>query len=299
MYTIEHLQDNNLDYVKLGNSSNTSFAKIFLHQGGSLQELYINNTAIIKDMAPLQYSVTYASAILFPFANRIKDGHYSYDQNEYQLDINHKIENNAIHGLVYDKRVKVKRKEVTEDQASITLVYTELHKSKGFPYTYNIELEYVLTEESLALHVTVKNTDVKPFPFTIGWHPYFYSPDLADSYLNFEAEKKVVMNDRMITLGLEDYHYQQKFEIGDNQLDDCFKLSKNVIHFVTSKYKMEMNSSTKNTFLQIYTPPDRSHIAIEPTTGISDSFNNKIGLQVLDPNEAYRVSWNLSLRIMN
>ena len=35
-------------------------------------------------------------------------------------------------------------------------------------------------------------------------------------------------------------------------------------------------------------------IAIEPMTGISDSFNNKKGLQILQPNEGYEVRWNLS-----
>jgi aldose 1-epimerase len=294
MYRIEHQQDNNLGYLKLINTNNNSIAKISLSKGASLQELFINNTIIIKDMSPLPYSVTYASSILFPFANRIKNGHYVFNQKQYQLEINHKNENNAIHGLVYDKTFEILSKKVTDNSASVKLFYIELNESKGFPYTFNIELEYILTEESLALNVSVKNTDSKPFPFTIGWHPYFFSSDLTQCYLNFESDKKVVFGDRMITRAIEDYQENRNFEIINKQLDDCFILSKNTLQFITPEYKMEMKASSNDIFLQLYTV-NGSFIAIEPTTGISDSFNNKIGLQVLEPNKAYKVNWNLAL----
>ena len=46
----------------------------------------------------------------------------------------------------------------------------------------------------------------------------------------------------------------------------------------------------------MYTPPGFSIIAIEPMTGISNSFNNKIGLQVLQPSESYSLSWNVKFK---
>jgi len=50
-------------------------------------------------------------------------------------------------------------------------------------------------------------------------------------------------------------------------------------------------------FLQLFTPPKKNIIAIEPTTGISDSFNNKIGLQILEPDETYTIDWNITLHL--
>jgi aldose 1-epimerase len=76
-------------------------------------------------------------------------------------------------GLVYNKTFEVVREDATETSASVKLVYHENNTSKGFPYTYAIYLEYVLTENTLDLNVEVKNTDSKTFPFTLGWHPYF------------------------------------------------------------------------------------------------------------------------------
>jgi|TARA_B110000902_G_scaffold45814_1_gene51571 hypothetical protein len=48
-----------------------------LNLGGSLQELRLNNNAVIKDLYPLKYDATYA--IFFPFANRIADGTYVFN----------------------------------------------------------------------------------------------------------------------------------------------------------------------------------------------------------------------------
>lgn len=292
MHKIEHIKDSQFNYVKLANTNKNSFAKISLNEGASLQELCINNTTIIKDLSPLKYSDTYASSILFPFANRIKDGQYSFNDKDYQLEINQKEENNAMHGLVYNKTFKILNEDVTDNEASIKLEYKELNESKGFPYTFTIQLHYKLTKDSLALNVVVKNTDSKSFPFTIGWHPYFFSSDLANSYLNFNSDKKVILGDRMITTGIEDYNILEKFEIKNKKLDDCFILNSNNIQFKTPDYKIEMDTSSKETFLQMYTP-NRSFIAIEPTTGISDSFNNKIGLQILESGKSYCIDWEI------
>ena len=296
MYKIEHIKDSRYNHVKLVNTNNKSHAKISLHDGASLQELFLNNTVVIGDLSPLQYADTYASSILFPFANRVKDGIYSFNEKEYQLDINKKEENNALHGLVYDKTFKILNESVTENEASVKLEYEELNESQGFPYTYIIQLEYTLKSDGLKLNVIVKNTDSRTFPFTLGWHPYFISDNLYESKLNFNSNKKLVLNERMITIAIEDFDDNKTFEIKDKKLDDCFLLNANTIRFTTPSYDLEMSASSSETFLQLYTPPKANTIAIEPTTGVSDSFNNKIGLQLLDSGETYSIDWEIKYK---
>lgn len=299
MFKIEHIQDNQLNQVNLVNSDNRSYATISLNQGASLQELFINNTAVIEDLSPLKYSDTYASSILFPFANRIKDGSYTFNGEEFQLEINQKEENNALHGLVYSKTFKILNEDVSDTEASIKLEYNEVNESKGFPYNYTIQLQYILTEDSLKLTVSVKNTDSKSFPFTLGWHPYFISKNLYKSSLKFDSNRKIILGERMITTGVEDYKNGDSFEIKDKQLDDCFILNNNKVQFLTPDYDLEMNASSNETFLQMYTPPRANTIAIESTTGVSDSFNNKIGLQVLEPGKTYNIDWEIKLNTNN
>jgi len=210
MYRIKYIKNNE---VKLTNSNGKSSAKISLNDGASLKELYINNKVIIQDLTPLKYVDTYASSILFPFANRIKDGSYSFENKTYQLKINQREENNALHGLVYNKKFRILSEDVSENDVSIKLEYNEEKESKGFPFTYTIQLKYTLTENALKLSVSVKNTDSKSFPFTLGWHPYFTSKNLFDSSLQFDSHKKLVFDERMITIGVIDCENEGTFEI--------------------------------------------------------------------------------------
>ncbi|WP_299119394.1 aldose 1-epimerase [uncultured Winogradskyella sp.] len=295
MYKIEHIKDNQSDNIKLINTRNNSCAKIVLNDGASLQELCLNNTFIIEDLSPLKYKDTYASSILFPFANRIKDGTYTFNRKNYQFYINQKEENNALHGLVYNKTFKILDKNSSENEASIKLEYNEAKESKGFPYTYTIQLQYTLNENGLKLYVLVKNTDTKPFPFTLGWHPYFISDNLYDSTLTFDSDKKLILNEKMITTGIEDFKNNNNFEVKDKKLDDCFILNTNTIEFKTPSYNLEISASSSETFLQLYTPPKTNTIAIEPTTGVSDSFNNKMGLQVLESGKTYSIDWEIKV----
>ncbi|KEZ94321.1 aldose 1-epimerase [Nonlabens ulvanivorans] len=295
MYKIEYLKDHKSHQVKLINSSQKSHAAISLNQGASLNELTIKGKPIIKDLFPLKYEDTYASSILFPFANRIKDGIYTFNEKQYQIKTNHKEENNALHGFVYNKVFKIVSKKITEWEASITLEYEEFERSRGFPYTYKIQLTYILSENRLHLDVCVKNTDFKDFPFTIGWHPYFLSKDLYSSKVKFNCNKKVVLGNRMITTGIEEYPANEILQIENKQLDDCFILNSNKIEFLTPEYNLEISSTSKNNFLQLYTPSKRNTIAIEPTTGISDSFNNKIGLDILESDMSYFIKWTILL----
>ena len=297
MYIIKHTKDliQKLDFVELIDKRRITYAKIHLNLGGSLQKLKIDSHHLIKDLHPLTYNDTYASSILFPFSNRIADGMYYFKEKCYQFEINQTEENNALHGLVYDKTFKLVEQNSKEEEASVKLRYEEKKHTKGFPYTYIIELKYTLTSDNLSLSVTVKNTDTKTFPFTIGWHPYFNSSNLFKSSLHFKSVKSVIFDKRKITLGLKDINIDDKVMIKNKLLDDCYVLNLNEIKFETPNYNFVLSSSEKDNFLQLYTPKHANTIAIEPTTGISNSFNNGIGLKELKPNDEYNIIWNINI----
>ena len=297
MYIIKHTKDliQKLDFVELEDKRRITYAKIHLNLGGSLEKLKIDSHHLIKNLHPLTYNNTYASSILFPFSNRIADGMYYFKEKCYQFEINQNEENNALHGLVYDKTFKLVEQNSKEEEASVKLRYEEKKHTKGFPYTYIIELKYTLTSDNLSLSVTVKNTDTKTFPFTIGWHPYFNSSNLFKSSLHFKSVKSVIFDKRKITLGLKDINIDDKVMIKNKLLDDCYVLNLNEIKFETPNYNFVLSSSEKDNFLQLYTPKHANTIAIEPTTGISNSFNNGIGLKELKPNDDYNIIWNINI----
>ncbi|NVJ89573.1 MAG: aldose 1-epimerase [Flavobacteriaceae bacterium] len=291
-YSVDITKENSSEIVVLENTSKTSKATIVLNEGARVKDLTFDNITVIQEQQNFDYKDSYASSILFPFVSRIKNGIYTFQENTYQLECNN--DKNALHGLVYNKPFQVFDVKEQKNSCSVTLNYNENNLSKGFPFTYLISVTYTLLKDELKINIAIKNTDKKKFPFTLGWHPYFFVENISNSTIAFDAAKKVVFDENLITKDIEDYQNKKSFKIEDKKLDDCFFLVDNCVSFSTDSYKISIASSVNNNYLQLYTPANRKLIAIEPMTGISNSFNNKIGLQTLDANETFNMCWNVS-----
>ena len=239
--------------------------------------------------------MNFASAILFPFANRVENGEFMFNNFSYKLASNEKGSKNAIHGLIFNKVFECEKTEVSESSASIKLCYKETEGKQGFPFKYNIQLIYTLTREGLVLKIIAENTDEKPFPFTLGWHPYFVTENVQLSKLNFTSKDKYKTNSNDITIDSEPFEKSNPFKIDDEMIDGAFSLVNGAITLATPKYKVNVKSSLQENYLQIYKPYQANIIAIEPMTGVSDSLNNKIGLKTLEPKHKFEVEWLLNV----
>jgi aldose 1-epimerase len=297
VFTIKKIHSKDNKVIEITNSVSGTKAKIQLSYGASLDELIIRNIKVITNLYPLDYIKTYPSSILFPFANRINDGKFNFNGSNYNLQCNEKQLNNAIHGLVYNKAFLVDELKKFENHAEIKLYYEELNPPTGYPFKFRVELTYKLTNEFLSLKINVINLDDKKLPFTVGWHPYFKSVDLDKSKIQFDCIKKIKCNKNNIALGFEPFNSKMPLSLRKRRFDDAFVLENPDVKFFTPEYDLVLKSSEKESFLQLYTPMNTNAIAIEPMTGVSDSFNNKIGLKKLSPGQSYSIEWQVSIKI--
>lgn len=297
MFTIKKIHHKNNKVIEILDSISGTKAKIQLSYGASLNELKIRNIKVITNLYPLDYKKTYPSSILFPFANRINDGQFNFNGSNYNLQCNEKQLNNAIHGLVYNKAFLVDELKKFENHAEIKLYYEELNPPTGYPFKFRVELTYKLTNEFLSLKINVINLDDKKLPFTVGWHPYFKSVDLDKSKIQFDCIKKIKCNKNNIALGFEPFNSKMPLSLRKRRFDDAFVLENPDVKFFTPEYDLVLKSSEKESFLQLYTPMNTNAIAIEPMTGVSDSFNNKIGLKKLSSGQSYSIEWQVSIKI--
>ena len=295
MYKINTIIENGMHYVELQNASKTTTAKICLDEGARLQELKFNDVFLIKEQEDFDYTTSYASSLLFPFAGRIKNGKYAFKGEDYQLKCNDG--DTALHGLVYDKKFEIFEPEEHNHCCFATFNYYEKELSEGFPFPYFFSVTYTLFEDHLKVSVSIHNKGEFPFPYTLGWHPYFNYDDAKNSFLSFKSDKKVILDESLVTKEIIEEKSPEIFKIENKQLDDCFVLNHNTVAFTTPSYKIEITQNSEDSFLQLYTPKDIPVIAIEPMTGISNSFNNKVGLQVLEPN--CTAVFNCKLKIIN
>ena len=272
------------DLIIVTNKTGSTKAEISLDKGGSISNLFINNKQIITDLAPLDYEKTYASSIMFPFANRINNGKYNFMGEEFQLHCNEKESNNALHGLIYNQKF-----------AEIILSYKVINAHKGFPYSFNLKLSYTIYDSSVKISLNILNIGEVKFPFTVGWHPYFSIKNFDKTELIFDSTQKIECDNRNITTKVLKFKSSNPWVIKNQKIDDAFLIKNNTVVLKTENYTAKIMSSIDNNYLQIYTPKNHKAIAVEPMTGVSDSFNNGIGLRQLDKNEKYEVDWLLDV----
>ena len=294
MFIVDELKEKEQRFLDLKNAVNSTSARISLDEGGSIEGLKFDNEYVIKLQPNFKYKDSYASSILFPFANRIEKGQYSFKEKDYQLACNESGKN-ALHGLVHNKQFQLIEKVENINFSSVTICFEEIEEREGFPFNYKIYITYTLSKNKIKIAVKIENTGTNSFPFTLGWHPYFVSKDLYHSSLSFKSNKKIEFDKNLITKGIIKASAEElKIKIQNKQLDDCFILNSNTIKFITPTYQIQIATDQIENYLQIYTPKNSSIIAIEPMTGISNSFNNKIGLQTLEPHNKYELKWTVN-----
>ncbi|PTX61616.1 aldose 1-epimerase [Kordia periserrulae] len=292
MFQIEE----NKQTIIISNKSNSVNAQIIPNEGGRLADVKLNDRTIIAEQPQFPYSQSSASAIMFPFVNRIEDGTYTFEGKTYQIACNEPAKNNAIHGLLYTRKFEVYSTDVSETSASVTLQYTYDGTTKGFPFPFDFYVTYKFTETTLDVIMKVTNTGTQNFPFTIGWHPYFVAENLYESTLNFDCETEYTTTlDRSLTNGTTKHTLSKPFQIQNTEFDTAFKLKNPAIEFTTANYKATIKGSATENFVQFFTPSTKNIIAIEPTVGLSNSFNNGIGLQTLEAGKIYEIAWNVAV----
>jgi len=306
MYIIEVVKNQNslLNQFVIKNERLKFHSAIYPNLGASLQKLTSHNTEIINGISNTveglnDYKNTYKSAFLFPFPNRISGGKYEFSQKKYELDCNETALNNALHGHIYNKPFSIKSIETSENNAIVSLYYTDEGKTKGFPFPYRLEIIYTFSPKKIAINFQVFNNGIKSFPFGIGWHPYFNSKNISKSVLDFDGDNQYILNDQMIPTTETSLKFKTPLTLEDTFLDNCFIINKPKTTFKTEAYKIGIDfiSETKRSYLQVYTPPTRDCIAIEPMTCAPNSFNNKNGLLVLEVNANFEWQINLEYQL--
>lgn len=111
----------------------------------------------------------YYGAVCGRFANRIKDGKFSIDGNQYTLAVNNGT--NALHGgvegfnsLVWDV--------VATSESKITLSLLSPDGDEGYPGNLQVTLTYELTDDN-ALNIHYEATTDKPTVIGLTQHSYF------------------------------------------------------------------------------------------------------------------------------
>ncbi len=232
----------------------------------------------------------FRSGKMSPFSCRINAGTYDWNNQTYRFNKFY-LGAHAMHGLLYDANFSILETAIHSNYVFIELGHIYQGTDPGFPFAYEIKIKWTLHQNHLiAVRTQIKNLSNTIIPMMDGWHPYFTLGGKVDEYeLKFNAKGKIELDEELIPTGkIKD---ETLFELGkkidSTHLDDCYILNplNNVITIRHQNKSITIHPILNYPYLQIYTPTDRQSIAIENLSGAPNCFNNKMGLQKLEPQD--------------
>lgn len=242
----------------------------------------------------------FKSGKMNPFSCRLFNGHYKHDLKHYQIEKFY-LGEHALHGLLYDAEFKIITTEVTENQGSVILSYEYHKEDKGFPFEYNVSIQWSLKKGNIVTaKTTITSKDTNSFPMMDGWHPYFtLGENINDCSIQFTNNGILEYNEALIPTGkvLPHHAFESGQKLAGIELDNGYVVDKNnpACILENDKYKLVVTPDANYAYLQLYTPAHRKSIAIENLSAAPDCFNNKMGLHIMQPQEVWSLETSFQL----
>lgn len=227
------------------------------------------------------------SAVLIPYAGRVRNAEYAFRGVKYNLPANNG--SNSIHGFLKDEEWSL-----INGSSSSALLSCDFTNS-GYPSTLHTELEYRLESRKFSVTTHVRNTGYDGCPLLIGFHPYFLTGGkwrLSHS----DTMKELVYEDRFFPNGeYREVNFNSLKNTGEHEFDNCY-LGGGAITLHGEDRSVTIRRKNMP-FLVIYNGKHSEgvSVAIEPMTGAPDSFNNGMGLVELEPGSEFSCGFSIEL----
>lgn len=301
-FLIRHTQEHGLDQIHIEDQSNRTVISLLPGFGATLHAYLVRKADgstfnVIDSYADLdevkkEMARSFKGPKLSPFPCRIRNGKYRFEDVTYRFS---RLfgDGTAIHGLLFDKPFSVLEEAASEHSGTVVLEHRYKKDDPGYPFDYDCQVRYILHPDNMLEVVTsVTNLDQRAIPIADGWHPYFQLGGKIDDWqLQFHSAAILEFDAQLIPTGrLLQYNvFEMPRPIGDTVLDNCFSLKPDLVSAACeirnprTGLTISFFPDASYPYLQIYTPPGRTSIAVENLSGAPDCFNNKMGLALLPP----------------
>ena len=291
----------------LRNNEGTGFSLV-PEYGACFLDLSFQGTQVLDAYTTpeeLDFNRWSKNVLLYPFPNRLKEGSYTWNGKTYQFPINDGQTGNALHGFGTNKPMTIAKVTLEEQQASMLLTYDYAADNPAFPFPFSFEFDLLCSNaNTFEANMSFRNTGTEAMPIGWGWHPYFALEEQVDRvHLSTPTLHMIGIDQYMIPTGKR-YEYPEFRDgkpIGATILDNCFavEIDQNKISLSLQGNKgrldyWQQTGDAKYNFIQLFTPPHRQSVAIEPMTCNVDALNNQQGLIVLEPGQEASAKFGLT-----
>ena len=276
--------------------SHGAFTAVVTEVGATLRSLQKDGVEILWTFDEDATPKGCAGQQLLPWPNRIRDGRYTFDGVEHQLDITEVPRNVALHGLA----VHVPWKLVSQTDDSVVLEAI-IYPQRGWDGLLKATIKHALTEEGLEVEVTAENIGDERLPYGYGAHPYV-AADLSTTVLRTPFRKELLVDERLLPRAVsavtEEHDFRDPRPLDDTTFDTAFVDPEGAweVAVTTDRHTVTFWADDTMKWGQIFTNPTRTGIAVEPMTCGPDAFNEgptSAGVIVLEPGESTSCTWGI------
>mgnify|MGYP006271396645 FL=1 len=299
--------------------------------GGAVRQICLvpqGETAPIDILSPGTSAVPeheFRGCFLFPFNDRIPGGVYHFQDQKHRLPINDHEFGDAIHGFAYQKQARVSGAQASaagdrgarSDSASLppagaftdagatARVEVDVADEPGYPFKVRLAVAIALSGPKAAIRFTATNIGGAAAPVTIGWHPYFFLPGSGtdELLLKIPASGYVPVDNRLLPTDVSaapagtELDFTASRLIGPTAIDIAYGGITGPITLESRRHRLVLRQDRSLFgYVQVFTPPTRDAIAIEPISAATNAFNRpELGRRVLEPGQSVAGSVEIAL----
>ncbi|MGH9047057.1 MAG: aldose 1-epimerase family protein, partial [Acidimicrobiales bacterium] len=193
--------------------------------GATLRSYTLEGRPVLAGFGPDEWSHGGRGQILAPWPNRLGDGRYSFGDTTAQAALDEPERNNAIHGLV-----RWMPWEIEVKAQNLLIALCEVFPTPGYPFHLQLQIEYRLGRDGLAVSSTATNVGTVTLPFGLGFHPYLQpvGDSIDTAHLSLPGHERLVLDERGLPTGEvravegTEYDFTVGRPIGATRLDTAY-----------------------------------------------------------------------------
>jgi len=239
--------------------------------------------------------------LLHPWANRLGGPGYRAAGRDVILDPASPLLDLDAHGLpIHGVPWPLLAWDVTDartDRLAARLDWSRAELLAVFPYPHRLELVATLGLDGLTLETTLTAGAGGPVPVSFGFHPYLGIPDLprAQWRLTLPAMQRLTLDARGIPTGDEAPLAAQDAPLAAREFDDGFALSGEhaSLSIAGAGRRIAVEFLAGYRYAQVYAPPGRDFVALEPMTAPTNALASGRGLRVVPAEGQFRATFRI------
>lgn len=279
--------------------------------GGAIAGLTWRGHSVLRPTPPSMASEVRACACypLVPYSNRIRDAILHFAGRAHRLARNFGTHPHAIHGVGWQRAWSVERHTADTLQLALDHDAADAQARSAWPWPFRalhtLHVHDAGGCSTLQATLTLESRADEPFPFGLGWHPFF--PKYEDTMLEFAAE--AVWRNDATRLLLSREPVPPEWSFVDARVPGAAPLDNVFVHWTGTARLIQPALGMRVTLqadhacrdLVVYSPPQAAFVAVEPVTHETDAFNRAAagaadtGMRILAPGQAFSCTMRLEI----